>query len=751
MPAIMERATMIRRWTVITAFALLGGLSVYFGLQVKFSFDFEQFFPDGDEDLAFFREFVREFESDENFMFVAVRRENGVFDEKFLEQIHDLTLKARELPHVLESQSLTKLGYPVKTPFGITTIPAIHRDDPERYEEDKARILADERFVYNFITPDAHTLTVFLKMIDYIPLEESREFMRELDKLMAQYSFEEYHYLGRPYFMRELVAMQQREILVSALVSGLLVALLLWVLLRRFWGVFISLISIALSMILFAGLMGAWGRELSMLSALYPLLMIIVSTSDVVHILSKYIDELVKGRSRNEAIRITIKEIGVATLMTSVTTAIGFLSLTTSRIGPIREFGINSAIGVMIAYVTVIVFTTTLLTWFNAGQISRLGKEQQFWNRLLNRTYLFTRFGERRIAIGSALSLIVLLIGIAQVTTNYDIVNNLPRGKKITEDFLFFERELAGFRPVEFAVFAQEGYETDDLAFLRQLDTVEQYLRTFPDILSVGSVTAVYKTINRMNANNAADAYRLPDDEDRFQSYRRLASRLPQSGMDVLVSKDGKKARITSRVKDLGADSIKTIYSDIDRYIATHTDPGIAKFKRTGTGLIIDKNAEYVRQSLFKGLFISIVIISGLMALLFRNLKMIIISLVPNVFPLLVAGALLGFFDIELEAGVSIIFTVVFGIAVDDSIHFLSRFRLLRGQGIAVEEAIHATMMETGKPIVQTTILLFFGFLVLLFSISPPSVAIGLIISATLVSALVCDLLLLPVLLRKWM
>lgn len=735
---------------VMAAFALLGGMSVYFGTKVKFSFDFEQFFPEGDEELAFFRTFVEDFESDENFMLIAVRRQDGVFEQEFLEKIHDLTLKTRDLPHVVESQSLTKLGYPVKTPFGITTIPAIHRDDPDRYAEDKARILADERFAYNFITPDARTLTVFLKMIDYIPLKESRVFMKELDKLMAQYGFEEYHYLGRPYFQRELVAMQQREILVSALISGLLVALLLWLLLRRFWGVFISLISIALSMILFVGFLGVTGRELSMLSALYPLLMIIVSTSDVVHILSKYQDEFLKGSDRKTAITITIKEIGLATFMTSATTAVGFLSLFTSRIVPIREFGVNAAVGVMLAFFTVIIFTTTLLTWFDANQISRLGKGQENWNRLLNKIYLFTTRKQRSIVTGTLVVIAISLVGISMVTTNYDIVNNLPRGKKITEDFLFFERELAGFRPVEFAVFAQKGYRADDFAVLQQIDTVEQYLRTFPDIQAVNSITTVYKSINRMNANNAPDAYRLPPNEEQHESYRRLASKIPKSGADILLSKDGAKARITSRVKDCGADSIKLIYTKIDQYIASHTDPGIAKFRRTGTGIIIDKNAEYVRSSLFKGLLMSILIIGGLMGLVFKSLRMLLVSMVPNVIPLLVAGALLGFFNIELEAGVSIIFTVVFGIAVDDSIHFLSRYRLLRGRGIEIEQAIHATMIETGKPIVQTTILLFFGFLVLLFSISPPSVAIGIIISATLFSALICDLLLLPLLLRKW-
>ena len=193
------------RIAIIALFLLLAGASAYYVFQLKFAFDFEQFFPKGDPDLEVFREFTKEFETDDNFMLVALRRDSGAFEQHFLEQVHDLTLESRELPHVLETQSLTKFGYPIKTPFGITTIPAIHIDNPDLYEKDRERLINDERFVYNLIAPDGNTLVVYLKMINSIQLPEAREFMSALDSLMATYDFPEYHYLGRPYFQQELV------------------------------------------------------------------------------------------------------------------------------------------------------------------------------------------------------------------------------------------------------------------------------------------------------------------------------------------------------------------------------------------------------------------------------------------------------------------------------------------------------------------------------------------------------------------
>lgn len=732
----------------VALFLLLGALSAFQLGKLKFSFDFEQFFPDGDEDLELFREFIREFETDDNFLLVAVRRDSGVFEQRFLEQFHDFTLKCRELPHVVESQSLTKFSYPVRTPFAITSIPAIHIDQPERYEADKKRILGDERFVYNLISEDATTLVVFLKTVNSIQLGQARELMAALDELIGRYDFGEFHYLGRPYFQKELVDMQKREIAVSAIISGILVTIVMFFIFRRAWGVALALFSIGLSMLLFMGFLGATGRELNAMAALYPVLMIIVGTSDVIHIMSKYIDELRKGHHQEKAIVTTIREIGLATLLTSLTTAIGFASLLSSRIGPIRDFGVNAAIGVAIAFLTVLFFTTSVISWFHAGQIIKLGRGQALWEQWMERLYQFTRRKPGPIAIGGLAVLLLSAWGISRITTNYSIITNMPSGKKITADFQFFERELTGFRPLEFAVFAQNGYRANDYEVVREMDKVENYLHRSPAVQAIGSITTVYKSINQMMHNNNPEAFEMPDNKSEFLRYRRLAEQTPKLNLNVLLSKDEKKARITSRIKDIGADSIKQFGNRLDTWILENTDTTVVKFQRTGTGLIIDKNAEYVRRNLIEGLGMAILIVSFLMALLFRNLKMLVISIIPNVFPLLLAGALLGFLGIELEAGVSIVFAVIFGIAVDDTIHFLSKYKLVRSRGHNVEDSLRITFLETGKAIVLTTVLLFFGFLIMLFSIHPPSVTIGLLISLTLASALFSDLLFLPVLIR---
>ena len=736
------------RIVVLVLFAVLSLLSVRAAFNIRFSFDFEQFFPVGDPDLEAFKAFVKDFETDDNFLLIAVHRSEGVFEQAFLEKFHQLTLDCRDLPHVVQAQSLTKIGYPIKTPFAITTVPAIHIDQPELYAQDRARLLQDERFVRNLISEDGNTLVIFLKTIESIELPQAKVLMAAVEKAVQKYHFEDYHYLGRPYFQQEMVRLQQREIIVATLVSAILVSIVMYLVFRRIWGTVVAVVSLALGLLLFIGFLGGFVRELNTLSALYPVLVLIIGTSDIVHILSKYNDELHKGNERNTAMWNTIRDVGLATFMTALTTAIGFASLVSNRVMPIKDFGINAAVGVMIAYFTVILFTTVMLTWFRADQIAQPQKEHAFWERLMQWIVDFTAKYPRQIVLATLGLVLISLLGISRITTNYDIISNLPRNSKITSDFLFFEKNLAGFRPMEFAVYAQGDYRVTDFEVLREMEKIEKKLHQADFVQAIFSSTAIYKSIHQMTHNNRQDAYRLPEDPEEFAQYQRMAKRLPQLNAQVLVSRDERKARITSRVSDIGADNIKAYGQKLDAWIAKNIDPKIVKVQRTGTGLVMDKNAAYVRRNLLLGLGSSVGLISIIIALVLRSWRMMVIFLVPNLVPLLVAGALLGYWGVELDAGISIVFSVVFGIAVDDTIHFLAKLKLERNRGRSVEEALRTTLLETGKALILTTVFLFFGFLVLLFSQHPTSVIIGVLTSITLFAGMLTELMLAPVLVR---
>ena len=378
-------------------------------------------------------------------------------------RLDSLTENANALPYVRASQSLTTVRLPVKTPFGVSALPAVHIEDTSFYATDRAKLIEDERFIHNFISEDATATVVLLKTKDKLTLDESGVLMHALDSLIKPMNFQNVHYLGRANFQKELVAMEKREVAVSTGIAAILVGIIMTLLFRRWRTVVLTLSSIGLAMLFFLGLLGAAGRELSAMAALYPVLMVIIGTSDAVHMLSKYIDELRRGHSRTEAISLTIKEIGLATLMTAVTTAVGFATLVTSRIKPIQDFGINAAVGVMVAYVTVLIFTTAVMSFFEADELifisktngillmpmksgeipiksGRGGRDSGFGRieRFMEWVYEVTRSRAKVIATIAAAMLLISVYGVSKITTNSRVSNNMPNYSKVTDDFLFF-------------------------------------------------------------------------------------------------------------------------------------------------------------------------------------------------------------------------------------------------------------------------------------------------------------------------
>ncbi len=739
---------------ILGFFAVLTILSLIGIPRLKFSFDFEQFFPQGDEDLEFFRSFTKEFETDDNFLLLAVENNPTVFDTSFLQKFHTISLDLRSLPYVKSVQGLTTMRYPVKTPFGITSIPILHLANEEKLERDKERILDDPRFVNNLINKEATALVSIIKTKGGLSVYESEKLIEELHNMMLkhQVSTDDYHALGRAYFQESLIKNQQKEVLYSSIVSIILVALILFFIFRRTTGIIIALTSISISLILFIGFMAAFGRPLSIMSALYPVLMLIVGTSDVIHLMTKYVDEIQKGLTREEALKITIKQIGIATFLTSLTTAIGFATLLTSRLEPVRDFGINSAVGVIIAFITTMLISSVLLSYFPPSKIIDVrNKHLNSWSQYTQRLYELSKKYSRYIVVIFTIAIVASLYGLTEVTTNYTVENNLPIGEKVTSDFLFFEEEFSGFRPLEFAIIAKPGYQADQYEVIREINKIEEHLIQIPEINSVISPATFYKSVSRMNKGNARNAYLFPSSEGEFYKSKKMIDKVYQMESTVLINKKRDKTRISSKISDIGADSIKIIGGKIDQWIASNVDTSILSVKRTGTGLIMDKNSVYVTESLIKGLGLALLIISIVMAILLKSWKMLILAFIPNILPVLFAGALLGFLNIELEAGISIVFAVIFGIAVDDTIHFLSKYKLCRSQNFDIEESLRITFNETGKAIFFTTVILFFGFVVMLFSSSPPTRTVGGLISITLIAALLSDVLLLPILMRKWL
>lgn len=733
----------------IVLFIALGSYSVSVLSNLRFSFDFSQFFPEEDPDLAFYNSFVEEFGTDDSFLLIAITNSPNVFDKDFLNRFNSFATKSKQFSFVTESVSLTTLSYPLKTTFGYTALPIINIENPQIYKRDWDKIKADSLFVNVLMDEEAKSLVVALQTVDNLDYKQSEELLNEIRTALKQKNLQDYHILGRAFFYESIVEMQKEEVLKTTIVASILVFIILLFIYRSLPVVLISVFSIGMSLLLFLGLLSILGKELNAMAAFYPVLMLIVGTSDVIHFSDSFIRKIHNGKPRYKAIVSSFKEVGMTTLLTSVTTAIGFITLLSSRLVSIQDFGVNAAIGVIVAYITVILLTGSLL--ISLPEKSLLGQKSisKRWVNYLLKINIFTKKHPNSILYGTGLFTVLCILGIYLISTNYEFKRTLPNHSKIAADFEFFQKNYSGFRPLEIAIVAKNGHKVTDFQAAKEIEKLNSFLKGIKTIGNLQSSNLPYKVINKANNLNKSEFFSLPTEETKFEVYKKDAKKLARKQFEKFVNASEDKARINGRLQDVGTDSLKKIYAKIDSYATTQIDTTIVRARVTGKSMLLDKNSEYIRGSLLEGLFFGLLLIGILMALVFRNIKMFLISLVPNLLPILFAGSILGFLGIPLEASLSVVFAIVFGIAVDDTIHFLGKYKLSISQGLSQEKAIEKTFAETGRALVITTIILFFGFLVMLFSIHQPSITIGVIISVTLVTALVLDLLLLPVLIRK--
>lgn len=733
----------------IVVFILFGVLSATKLDELKFSFDFSQFFPEEDPDLAFYDSYVEEFGTDDNFLLIAVENKPNVFQKDFLNKFQAFSQESKDFEHVLESNSLTTLSYPLKTSFGYTTLPIVHIKDSLQYQEDWHKIQEDSLFINVLIDEKGESLVLALRTEDNLDYKQSEVLLHTIRTSLKSHDLTNYHILGRAFFYEAIVEMQRSEVLTTTIVASILVFIILLLVYRSMPVVLISVFSIAMSLLLFMGLLAALGKELNAMAAFYPVLMLIVGTSDVIHLTDSYIRKLQSGISRYAAIISSLKEVGMTTLLTSITTAVGFVTLLSSRLVSIQEFGINAAIGVLVAYTTVILLTGSLLISLPEKKLIGRKSISENWVNYLLKVNTFTKNYPNQIIWGTVIFTLFCFIGIYIIKTNHEFKQTLPAKSEIAIDFEYFQNNYAGFRPLEIAVMSTDGHKVTDFEIAQEIEKLLTYLKTIKIIGNIQSANLPYKIINKANNLNNAAFFTLPNDKVTFIKYQKDTRKLARKQLARFINGDETVARINGKLQDVGTDSLKIVYNSIDRFAKTNLDTTLVTVKVTGKSILLDKNSEYIRSSLLEGLLYGLLLIGVIMAFVFRDIKIFLISLVPNVLPILFAGGILGFLGIPLEASLSVVFAIVFGIAVDDTIHFLGKYKLGITQGLDKEAALEKTFAQTGRALVITTIILFFGFMVMLFSIHQPSITIGLIISVTLVTALILDLLLLPVLLRK--
>lgn len=734
--------------TVIFVIGVISLAAIYPISQLKFNYEFESFFPVEDPELEFYNEFREKFMPDNDFVLIGLQNKQGIFDTAFLKQVESLTDTLKTVDKVLRVASPTDVSQLIMGPFGPIEAPYLHPHQPEKLEKDSIRIYQAEHLIGSFFSTDAQAVSITIQTEPGLSKAQSDSLVVVLDDIYATYTFDEMHVSGRINGQKYYVDKMKFDLSIFVTSSFVLLVIFLWFTYRSLWGIWVPIVVVVLAILWLLATMSLLGRSLDLMSVLLPTILFVVGMSDVVHILTRYLEELRNGLTKVEAVKVAFKHIGVATLLTSVTTSIGFLTLLTANIVPVKQFGVNTAIGVFLAFLLAFSLLPAILILFKRPEIAKTNNEKLFWNKKMHALYLFTIKNRKRLVLASGALILLALLGISNIQVNNYLLEDLSEDDPHRKDFEFFEEKFAGVRPFDMAVWVKDSTKTlFDADVQQELMKLENYLVEHYEIGFVTSPLMFTKTIQQtMNGGNPK-AYRIPTHEKDFKKVQSILERFKQrKEFQALVTENLKEGRISAKVNDYGGNKMKRLNIAAEKEIPTLIDTDLIGYRQTGMAMLIDKNNESLAENMMYGLLIAFGVIAIIMGALFRSVKMVVITLIPNILPLLLIGGFMGLVGIDLKVSTSIIFTIAFGIAVDDTIHYMSKLRLELNKGKSMLYALKRSSISTGKAITVTSLILCSGFVTLILSDFTSTFYIGLLVSMTLLFAVFADLVLLPAL-----
>lgn len=727
---------------------------------VKMAYNFNTAVPETDENYKYFQQFKEKFGEDGNILVLGVKDSSLYELENFqlYKKLNDAIADMEEITNVISLSSLQKIVRDREArSFNLEPlIPEMPKTEAELEEILKEAV--NLKFYSGQILNAENGATLILINMDREVLNSAfrNGVVNEIKLLGEAFTAEtgiEMHYSGMPFVRTMMQQKTNKELRLFIGLSIGITALILFLFFRSWPAVVFPLIVIAVVVTWVLGTVGLLNYEINILTGLIPSIIIVIGIPNSIYLLNKYHQEYVKHGDKMRAIIMMIKKIGLVTFITNFTTAIGFLVLVTTDITLLKEFGLVAGINILATFIVSIVLIPGIFSYLPAPSPKQL-KHLEFKgiSRFLTLLDLLVHRHRYRVFIVTAIVIGFSIIGLTRLYSVAFMVDDIPEESQVKQDLYFFERNFSGVMPLEIVIDFGKPRSTLNARNLRKVDRLEKVLDAIPDVSQPVSIVSFAKAVRQAFYDGDPRRYGLPSPSDRnaILSYLSNQQEDQSTFLSSFVDSTGQVMRVSLKMADLG--SIK-----MDSLINFVIEPSIEdvfgdsediETSVTGSTLLFVKGNKFLIENLRFSLLLAFAIIAVIMALLFANIRMIVISMIPNLIPLVITAGIMGFFGIPLKPSTALIFSIAFGISVDDSIHFLAKYRQeLFSNKFFVPVAISNSIKETGASMVYTSIVLFFGFVIFVFSDFGGTVALGILTSLTLLFAMLTNLTVLPALL----
>lgn len=741
---------------------LILGFTVFLGFQwrhMRFTYTEANLLPDDHEINLEYQEFLDKFGEEGNLIVLGIK-DDALFTPEILKAWNDLSAGFAASDAVELSLSLKDLKVLDKQenpqrfdlkPFITDSIFTV-----ETASSYKKLLFNDlpfyENLIYNKETGTVRSAIYLRKEI--INSEKRRNFVVN-DLIPAIEAFEavnniDVHTSGMPY-IRTLNAQNIIDEIGIFVGAALLVtSFIFFFFFRSYRATFISMITVVVGVMWAFGFLGLLGYEITVLTAIIPPLIIVIGIPNCIFLINKYQQEYKNHGNQVKALQRVITKVGNATLMTNVTTASGFATFILTESSLLSEFGVVASINIIAIFLLCLLIIPIIYSYMGPPKdqhLKHLGKNwiEGFvkWMERMVRT--------RRTSIYavSIILLVLSIVGIYQIRISGSLIEDMPKKAGFYKDIKFFEKEFDGIMPLEILIDTKRQQGVMKLSTLKRMEELATTIEEQPELSAPISIVNLVKYAKQAYFNGNPKYYQLPTSNERnfilpyTKSFGNKANLL-----GAYVDSTGQYARMTTFMKDVGTDKMERAQENIQLKIDKLFPEDRYEVTVTGTALVFQKGTDYLVMNLVISLSLAILLIALFMAWMFKSLRMIIVSLIPNLLPLLVTAGMMGFIGIPIKPSTILVFSIAFGISVDDTIHFLAKYRQeLKANKWKIKKSVYSSLRETGVSMFYTSIVLFFGFSVFMISSFGGTVALGGLVSATLLFAMLANLLLLPSLL----
>lgn len=733
---------------------ILTGFTGYYYATLPTETSLESLIFENDEDLIFYEKFKEQF--GENESLVVGFKTSEIFTHDILTFITEQTEKLEKIDYVDEVISLSNVEHikGSESDFLVEKlIEEIPTTKPElmllRQQALDSSLIAD-----SLLSHDGKATLFFIRPTSNPNKESTDEILvREVQKIFAeaQKKWPDFvpHYAGGINTRLNMTQATNRDMLTFMPLTYLFLFILVSIVLRHKWLTFLVILNVSLCLIWTLGILNLIGGAMSPMTAILPPLIMALAVSDCIHIFIEFLRQERINQPLTDAIRHCLKKLAVPCFLTSLTTAIGFLSLGISDIPPIRHFGLASAAGMMVEFalsMTVIPLGIYFLRHKVALKTIRTEHKSILHTKLETLGAVLPIHSKTIMRLSYCL-IFLSIIAASFIKVETNLLEYFKKDSATYIDALFVDQNLGGTETLEVSLKTVNADNLLDPDTLIAIEKIENFLENQEIVTHCTSINDFYREMNKAFHNNNPKWLKVPDSRELAAQYLLLYD---GSDIESVIDSEHQWTHISARINVHSSKAIKALIAKLEVFLQQNINNESLEIRLTGQTFMANKLINYIIDSQIESLSLAFVLIFLVMLMIFKSIKIGIISLIPNILPILFNFAIMGIAGIPLNSATAIIAAVAIGIAVDDTIHFIHAYQSQKTQYKTPIQSVKDAISEKGLPIISTSLILSGSFAILLTSSFIPTIQFGLLVSLIMFFAVLSDLLILPCLFLRF-